>query len=151
MRHIIWEEYNHLFPHNELLIGHIYHECPILTKDCGYSEERSRYGYNDYGYAFGLMQHNIHHRSAKWMKENDLYYRPSNPAYTTELRNKFEQDHEWAQTWQGQWKQYLLIQTGCIEKYNSVNHCIRLWNWNAGQAYLNKVHRDSETVRSMLQ
>lgn len=147
MRDIIWAEYNDLFKHNEILLAHIYHECGSLTKDCDYKEGEAR---NDYGYGYGIMQHNIHIRSADWFKKNKFVYRPSNPAYTTTVRNKFVADHKWAQTWRGQWRKYLDIQSGCMEKYKSITTCVRKHNWAAGYTYYALVKSKVYAIRTII-
>lgn len=146
MRDIIWSDYNHLFQYNEKLIAHLYTECPVLTIDCGYKEGQAR---NDHGYAIGLMQHHIVYRSSDWFKKNGFVYKPSDPSYTTTVREKFYADHDWSRDWRSQFTKYLDIQSACLAK-NDISHCIRLWNWNAGIGYYNKVQSNVYVVREMM-
>lgn len=149
MRHIIWDEYNVLFPHNETLLAHIWQECPVLTWDCGYKEGSAR---NDRGYGVGIAQWNIHIRSpfVQWFDKNGYYYRPSNPAYTTQVRADFFEAHPHMKTWDGQLRHYLTEMQGCFEKYKSLDHCI--WRWNSkSEGYLWKIkNKNVPIVRKLL-
>jgi hypothetical protein len=146
IRDIIWADYNDLFPNNELLLAHLYTECGSLSETCDYKEGQSR---NDYGYGIGMAQWNIHIRFAKWMKQRGFYYRPSNGAYTTTVRNEFLKDHPHMATWQGQTRAYLDEMKACNEK-NPIENCIRKWNWNAGMPYLYKVQGNIDNVQKII-
>ena len=118
----------------------------MLTADCGYKEGEAR---NDYGYGIGLGQWNIHIRFASWMRNRGLYYRPSNPSYTTMVREEFLKDHPHMENWQGQARVYLDEQKACLLT-NPIDTCIRRWNYNAGLPYLYKVKRNVQTIRNIV-
>jgi len=147
MRHIIWEEYNDMFEYNELLLAHIWQECPVLTYDCGYGEGSAR---NDYGYGIGLAQWNIHIRTpfVGWFNDN-YYYRPSNPAYTTEVREAFFKEFPYMATWDGQFRFYMVEMQGCYNKFKSMDTCIHRWN-SLSPGYLASVKNNIYKIRELL-
>ena len=149
IRHIIWRDYNDLFPQNELLLAHIYTECPTLTFDCAWNPD-SRVTTSDWGWSVGLGQWHMRYRYTDWLKKNGYTYKPGHKAYIQEVREKFFQDHPKMKDWTHQAHKYIAEASGGIKKHGSIEMFIRRHNWNAGLPYLQKVQNNVYRVRNIL-
>jgi hypothetical protein len=104
-----------------------------LIKENGALAEDRHGDYNGAGNpcSLGMLQWNtcIHYGKSvhRWLNENPKW-----------------------RDWRFQVRFYLDQMQGRIAKYKSVDRAIRSWNYNAGQQYVDSVHRHIYTIRVLL-
>ena len=146
IRDIIWKDYNHLFAHNELLIAHLFKECPAMTHDCAYRQGESR---NDYGLAIGMAQWHMWYRYNDWMRDNGFQY-THNSGRVAQIRDQFYKDHPDMKDWRHQTRKYLKEMSDRLVTQGNIDSAIMSWNPNAGYPYLVAVHNQVPIVQSNL-